>query len=438
MFEIGIILALVVLNGVFSGAEIAVVTSRRAAIEEQAERGVPGAHALLRLLDGPERFLATVQVGITVVGAAAAAFGGASLSDPLAAWLGQFPVIAEQADVLALATVVMGISFFSIVIGELVPKSLALRSGDTYALAIARPMRVLSLLTSPLVWLLSSAANLVLRPFGDSTSFTEVRHSPRELMRLVEEATRAGTVDKDAGEMASRALEMPELTVADVLVPRQEVVMLPFSASQEDLQRVLLEESHSRFPVFDGSHDNIVGYISVKDVLGLAWERQLIVLADMLRPPLVVIEKTGIVELIRQMRESRTPLAVVVDEYGGFSGIATLEDLLEELVGEIWSEHSAERVGVVEGNVDTGAVVLGTASVRDVNRTLDIELPEDGEYTTIAGLAIALAGRIPVTGNEIGAGGFRLKVLDATPRRVVKLLVTRTDSLRPPSDESPA
>lgn len=434
MFEVAIIFALVVLNGVFSGAEIAVVTSRRAAIEEQAERGVPGAKSLLHLLDSPERFLATVQVGITVVGAAAAAFGGASLSVPLAAWLAKIPMLAAQAQVLALAAVVMGISFFSIVIGELVPKSLALRSGDTYALAIARPMGILSIVTSPLVWLLSSAANLVLRPFGDSTSFTEVRHSPRELMLLVEEATRAGTVDKDAGEMASRALEMPELTVADVLVPRQEVVMLPLSASQDDLQRVLLEESHSRFPVFDGSHDNIVGYISVKDVLGLAWERQLIVLSDLLRPPLVVIEKTGIVELIRQMREARTPLAVVVDEYGGFSGIATLEDLLEELVGEIWSEHSAERVGVVEGNVDTGAVVLGTASVRDVNRTLDIELPEDGEYTTVAGLAIALAGRIPIGGSQIRAGAFVLEVLDATPRRVVKLRISRANSIRPPSE----
>lgn len=427
VFEFSVILALVLVNGLFSGAEIAVVTSRRAAIEEQAERGSAAAKALLALLDGPERFLATVQVGITVVGAGAAAFGGASLADPLAAWLTRFPLLAAQAEVLAFASVVLGISFFSIVIGELVPKSLALRHGEPYALAVARPMRFLSIIASPLVWLLSSGANLVLRPFGDSTSFTEARHSPRELMRLVEEATRAGTVDKGAGEIATRALEMPELTVADVLVPRQEVVMLSLAASPAEVERVLLEDSHSRFPVYDGNRDNIVGYISVKDVFGLAWERQLIVLADLLRPPLVVIEKTGVVDLIHRMRKSRTPLAVVVDEYGGFSGIATLEDLLEELVGEIWSEHSTKRDGIIEGNLDIGAVVLGATPVREVNRLLNIELPEDGEYTTMAGLAIALAGRIPTTGAQLDLPGLRLTVLDATPRRVVKVLLDRKE-----------
>ncbi len=425
VFELSIILVLVLVNGLFAGAEIAVVTSRRAAILEQAERGSASAKALVRLMDSPERFLATVQVGITVVGAGAAAFGGASLTDHLAGWLMHFPVLAPHAEVLAFTTIVMGISFFSIVVGELVPKSLALRHSEPYALAIARPMQVLSLLASPLVWVLSSAANLVLRPFGDSTSFTEARHSARDLLRMVDEATRAGTVDKGAGEIASRALEMSSLTAADVLVPRQEVIMLSLSASPAEIERILLEDSHSRFPVYDGRQDNIVGYISVKDVFGLAWERQLIVLSDLLRPPLIVIERLSILELFHQMRKSRTPLAVVVDEYGGFSGICTLEDLFEELVGELWSEHSIERSGSIEGTLDDGALVQGAATVRDINRGLDIDLPEEGEYTTMAGLVIALAGRIPTTGTQVETGGFTLTVLEATPRRVLKVLISR-------------
>ena len=286
-------------------------------------------------------------------------------------------------------------------------------------------MRVLSLMASPLVWVLSSAANLVLRPFGDSTSFTEASHSARDLLRMVDEATRAGTVDKGAAEIASRALEMSELTAADVLVPRQEVVMVALSASPAEIERILLEDSHSRFPVYDGTRDNIVGYISVKNVFGLAWERQLIVLADLLRPPLIVIERLSILELFHQMRKSRTPLAVVVDEYGGFSGICTLEDLFEELVGELWSEHSIERSLAIEGSLETGAVVPGAATVRDVNRGLDIQLPEEGEYTTMAGLVIALAGRIPTTGTQVETGGFTLTVLEATPRRVLKVLISR-------------
>jgi putative hemolysin len=421
--EFAIILLLILANGVFSGAEIALVTVRRALVEEQAERGSARARAVLQLLEDPERFLATVQVGISIVGASAAAFGGATLAGPLADYLRTFPPLAAQAHTLALGAVVAAVSFLSIVLGELVPKSLALRSAERFALFVAPPMRWLSLVARPIVWLLSSAANLVLRPLGDSTSFTEVRHSPAELLRMVGDAARAGTIHPDAGEIAVRALEMPELTVADVLVPRQEVVMIPLSATPEELQRLLLEESHSRYPVYRDSIDDIVGYVSVKDVFALVWERQLIVLADLLRPPLVVIEKTSVVELIREMREGRTQLAVVVDEYGGFAGIATLEDLLEELVGEIWSEHQEAPPDVIETRTPEGGVVLGSSTIRDVSRALDLELPDDGPYTTVAGLSIALAGRIPAIGEVLEGPGFRLTVLEATPRRVLRLRV---------------
>lgn len=416
------IVFLVLINGLFAGAEIAVVTSRRAAIAEQADRGSPAARALLEMLDQPERFLATVQVGITVVGAAAAAVGGASLADPLAQAMSRVPFLSSHSEVLALATVVVGISFFSVVIGELVPKSLALRNSEPYALLVARPMRLLSWLSSPLVWLLTSSANLVLKPFGDSTSFTEARHSPRELMRLVEEATRAGTVDKDAGEIASRALEMPELSALDVLIPRQDVLMLPLSASLADVERLLLEHAHNRFPVYEGSRENVVGYINVKDVFALG-QRPPIVISNVLRTLLVVTETTRIVELIHKMREARTPIAMVVDEYGGFSGITTLEDLLEEFVGQIWSEHSTEPTSLIEGDLESGAIVPGIAHIREVNRALEIKLPEDGEYTTMAGLAISLAGRIPAVGTELEVGDFHLHVLDATPRRVLKVCI---------------
>ena len=430
--ELLIILLLIAVNGVFSGAEIALVSVRRIRVQQLVEEGRPGAVAVKALRDEPEEFLATVQIGITVVGATAAAFGGASLANRIEPLVGRVQGLAPFAQEIALGVVVAGISYLSIVFGELVPKSLALRAAEAYALFIAQPLRAIAWLARPLVWLLTASSNLVLRPLGDRTTFTEARHSAEELQQLVEEAAQAGTVSPGIGALAARALEFEELIASDVMVPRQQVVMLPRQATHEEIRRILLEHTHNRMPVYEGDVDHVVGYVSVKDLLHVAWEERLFVLDDVLRPAWFVPQSKRAVDLLEEMRARRTPIAIVVDELGGTSGIVTLEDLVEELVGEIFSEHEAPPQSAVIVEPDGSALVRGETPVREVNRALDVELPEDGDWTTIAGLVIARAARIPQKGDVVTLDdGTRLEVVDATARRVRMLRLHRAPPLAP-------
>lgn len=426
--EIVIILVLILVNAVFAGAEIAIVTMRRGRILELAEEGRGSAKAVLALREQPERFLATVQVGITVVGATAAAFGGASIAEHVAGLIAPaHPWLAQHAQAVSLALVIAAVSYLSIVLGELVPKSLALRSSERYALLVARPLLALSFAARPLVWLLSSSANVLLKPFGDRTTFTETRHSAEEVQQIVEEAVQAGTIHPEAAEIATRALELPELTAADVLVPRRDVVAIPRNASTAELERILLEHGHSRIPVYAESIDNVVGYIAVKDLLALAWERKLIVLEDVIRPAFFVPESKRAVDLLKEMRTRHQPFAIVVDEHGGMSGIVTMEDVIEELVGEIFSENQQDTMALVHKEADGSALINASIAVRDVNRALDIELPDDGDWSTLGGLVMAVAGHMPTMGERLQLpNGIVLEVVDASPRHV------RTVRLRRP------
>jgi putative hemolysin len=423
--EVLIIVLLVLANAVFSGAEIAVVALRKNRIQELAEQGRGSARAVLALREHPEMFLATVQVGITVVGATAAAFGGSSLAERLEPYLARTPWLARHAEGVALAIVISAVSYLSIVVGELVPKSLALRGAERYALLVARPLLWLSTAARPLVWVLSASANVLLKPFGDKTTFTETRYSPDDLQQLVEEAAEAGTVHPEAAQIATRALALPELTAEEVMVPRRDVVAIAQNATPDEIRQILLEQTHSRLPVYDGVIDNVVGYIAVKDVLALAWDARLVILRDMIRPPFFVPEPKKAVDLLKEMRVRRLPFAIVVDEHGGMSGIITMEDLLEELVGEIFHEHEAGNLESIRPSSDDSVLVDGSASIRDVNRALNLELPDDGAWTTLAGYVLSLSGRMPKTGEKFTVdGGVTLEVVEASQRRVRTLRVS--------------
>jgi putative hemolysin len=417
--EIWIILALVLANGLLSGAEMAVVTVRSTRVRELVEAGKPGALALLRLREKPERFLATVQVGITVVGGIAAAYGGVSLSGPLGDAFVSWGLPAASAHELAFVLVVAGVSGLSVVLGELVPKSLALRSSERFALLAARPLSVLAVLAAPLVWLLTAASNLVLRPFGDRTTFTESRLSREEIRSLVDEASEAGTVDPDAGEIASRALDLSQLSAGEVMVHRRFVAALPQTADAAELRRAFLEAGHRRLPVHDGAIDNIVGYVSWRDVVECLWEGRQPVLADLLRQAPYVPESMPATDLLKDMQRKRQHIAFVVDEHGGFSGIVTLEDLLEELVGEIVSEHDDE-MPAIRREAEGGALVLGTSALRDIDRELDLELDRLDDSTTLGGLCVELAGgRVPRAGERLKAGEqAELEIVESSARRV--------------------
>jgi putative hemolysin len=409
----------VLANGVFAGAELAVLSMRRTRLRELTDEGNSSAKSVEKLRRDPERFLATVQIGITVIGATAAAFGGASMATRLGGVLADLGVPAQQAHSVALAVVVAFVSYLSLVLGELVPKSLALRAGERYALLIGRPLHGLSWLMRPVVWFLTASSNVVLRLFGDRTSFTEGRLSAEELQQLVEEATKQGTVDPRAGEIASRAFEMGDLTLGELMVPRERIIALRRHASAEEIRQVMLEHGHSRMPVYEGAVDNIVGYVIVKDLLGVAWEGNLIVLEDVMRPPFFLVESMRAMDALKELQKRRMQLAVVVDERGGVAGLVTVEDLVEELVGDILSEsETPEELVTREG--PTTALVQASAPLRDVNRELGLELDEDQDYSTVAGLCIALAGgAIPEPGTRLETeGGLVLEVLESSPRRV--------------------
>jgi len=418
--EIAVILALVVANGVFAGAEIAIIALRKTRLAQLVEEGRASARAVKRLRDEPERFLATVQIGITIVGATAAAFGGAALAERLAPHLAHVPGVARYADQVALALVVALVSYLTLVLGEPVPKSIGLRASERYALLVARPLLALSSIARPIVWLLTQSSNLVLRPFGDRTTFSESRLSVEEIEQLVDEAGRAGALDEPTAEIASRALAFRDLTAGDVMVPRSRVVALPRDAPPDELKRMLLEEGRSRMPVYEGTLDNIVGYVMAKDLAAMAWERHLIVLADLVRPVHFVPASARAVHVLREMQRRRTQITVVVDEHGGVAGLLTLEDLVEELVGEIIGEREQPEA-LFQREPGGTALVRGDAPIREVNRALDLELPDGEGYSTVAGLCIALAGAVPERGARLRApDGTEIEVVDASPR-VVRL-----------------
>lgn len=417
--DIMIVVAFMVANGVFAGSEIAVLSVRSTRLREYIRRRDKRALAVKKLRDDPERFLATVQICITTVGTAASVYGGATLEPYLEQQLSRVGL----GHVTSLILVVAMIVYVELIIGELVPKSLALRASARYSFLISRPLVFLSQILRPVVWALTASSNLVLRFFGDKTTFTETRLSRDELQQLVEEAAKTGSLDPRASEIASRALGFGEVTVAEVMVPRNRVVALRRGAPPDEIQRVILEEGHSRMPVYDTSIDNIIGYVVARDVLALSWEKGLVVLEDILRPPHKVPENTRALDLLRELQRRRTQMAVVVDDNGGLSGLVTAEDLIEELVGDIMSEDDVVEHYFVREPSGT-ILVQGWAAVRKVNRDLYLDLPVGKDRTTIAGLCMSLAQAIPQAGEKLTTdNGTVLEVVEASPRRVRRVRI---------------
>jgi putative hemolysin len=424
-FDFLIIFAFLLGNGLFAGAEIAILSVRKTRIRELARRKDKRAIAVETLRNHPERFLATVQIMITGFSTAAGAFGGAHLAALFVPWLR--PIVGDSADTVALVLVVVGVVFLELAVGELIPKSLGLRYSAGYSFLTARPLLVLSQILRPVVWVLEATSNLFLRLFGDRTTFTEARLSRDELQQLVEEAAKTGSVDPRASEIASRALGFGEVAVAEVMVPRARVVALRRNAPSDEVQRVILEEGHTRMPVYDGSLDNIVGYVVARDVLALAWQQGLLVLEDILRPPYKVADSARAIDCLREMQRTRTQMAVVMDEGGGTAGLVTVEDLIEELVGDIFSEDDVPESFFTREPGGT-AIVQGWAPVRKVNRDLHLDLPVGKDRTTIAGLCMSLAQAIPQAGERLTTeDGTVLEIVEASARRVRHVRVHPVD-----------
>ena len=379
--EFLVILGLILLNGVFAGAEIAVLSLRKTRLSELVEEGSRSARAVVSLREHPERFLATVQIGITVVGATAAAFGGAALAEPLQAVLEMVPFAAPFAEEAALGLVVALVSFLSLVLGELVPKSLALRAGESYALVIGRPLLGVSWLARPVVAVLTGASNLVLRAFGDSTNFTETRLSRDELQQMVDEAAASGSVDAKAGEIASRALDFANLDTYTLMVPRRDIRALSKAATPAEVLAFARGDSHARVPVYEGGLDEVVGFVNLREALAAMADDPEFTLEKVLHPVVFVPDSASAPQLLRQLQLARTHIAVVVDELGTLLGLITTEDLLEELVGETFSENDTPNAGILREAdgvwcfAGAAAVVLGHDVIGDhASGFADVEL----------------------------------------------------------------
>ena len=426
--ELLIVLLLILANGFFSGAEMAIVASRRGRLRALAEKGDRRAQAALDLASSPDRFLPTVQIGITLVGTLAAAYGGDRLVSELTVWIANQapPGIAAMARPIALTVFVMLLSFVTLLFGELVPKRLALRQAEAFARLAAPAMQLFAWIARPLVWGMSTATSAVIFLLGGRKQ-TEPSVSVDDIEHLLETGRAEGILEAVELSVASEALRLGERSVRDIMRPRIDVDALDIETPQAEIIGAIAMAGYSRLPVYEGSLDHIIGYVSIKDALRHAWMGWPIELRKMLHRPIFVPETMPLDRLLELFQKERNQLAIVLDEYGGTEGLVTLEDVLEELVGEIHDEHRQADAQAFVQREDGSWLVDGSVAVDDLVDRFGLKgepLPRD--YTTISGLVLAELERIPASGDVVTWRGLRIEVVDMDGRRIDKLLVART------------
>jgi putative hemolysin len=424
LLETFIILLLIILNGLLAMSELAIVTSRRVRLQQMAQDGNHGAEVALELAEAPNRFLSTVQVGITLVGIFAGAIGGATIAQALNGLLVQLPLIEPYASAISLVVVVGTITFFTVVLGELVPKRVALQNTERIAAAVARPMRSLSVLTWPIVRLLGLTTDAVLSLLRleaqPKTSLTE-----EEIRMLVEQGAQAGIIEQVERDMVESVFLLGDRPLEAIMTPRPEIVWLDVNMPDEQVRQVVKSSSHSRFPVCDGQLDKTLGLVRAKDLLAdcLAGER--LRLREVMQEPLFAPENAQALRVLERFRETGIHLAMLVDEYGGIEGLVTSFDILEAIVGDIPTMAEINQPPIVQREDGTW-LVDGLISIEDFKRAFDVgSLPSEGKYQTLAGFVVHMLGSLPSPGDHFGYGGFRFEVADMDGRRVDKVLLKK-------------
>jgi putative hemolysin len=429
-FEIIVIALLIGVNGVFVAAEIALVTVRRSRIRQLTDEGDKRAKRVARMTDRPGRLLATIQLGITFIGFLAAAFAGASIAGQLAGWLGDFGPLSGSADVLALLIITLIVSLVTIVFGELVPKTLALAHAERYALALARPVEVMGVILSPVVWFLTTVTHGITRLLGVG-DVTDEAITSEELRILVERGSEQGTIEAEEEQMIGGVLELGEQRAHEVMVARVDMVSLAVDASLSEIIETIVGEGHSRIPVYEDNIDNIIGLLYAKDLLPyLVGEDRPPSIRRLLRTPLFVPESMLVDDLLRSLQRRRVHIAVVLDEHGGTAGLVTIEDLLEEIVGEIQDEYDEEEPMIVPLG-DHDARIDGRADVDDMLEHFDATLEGDDqqEFDTVGGLVYHYIGGVPKVGDEVVVDGLKLTVEATDGRRVRTVHVVHTPTV---------
>ena len=421
--EIVIILLLIVLNGVFSMSELALISVRRARLAVLERKGVPGAATARILAEDPQLFLPTVQVGITLVGILAGVFGGARISARVAGWLARVPYVSRFADDVALALVVLLITYLTLVIGELVPKQLALRGPEAIAAVVARPLAMLSRVTAPIVWVLGKSSGLVMRLLG-ATREKRPAVTEEELRALLAEGAQAGVLETEERDMIERVLRLADKPVRAIMTPRTELVWIDRTDPKRDIVATLKAAPHSRFVVCDGSVDNVVGVVQAKDILDRILDGGELSITAALRQPMIVPDTVTALDALERLKADQLGLALVMDEYGSFEGVVTAADVLEAIVGDPADTAPGSGEGIEP--VDGVLVMDGLMPVDELKaRLLLPDLPAEGSYHTLAGLLLALLRRVPRAGDRIVFAGWRFEVMAMDGRRVERVQASR-------------
>ena len=434
--ELVIIVLLTLLEGFFVAGEIALVSIRRSRVEQLVDEGRPGARRVRRLLDEPGRFLAVSQLGLTVIGFFASAYAAVSLVDSLKRVLE--PVAGSNAEGIALVIVTVLLALFTIVFAELVPKTLALANAERVAIALSLPIEFLARALSPLIALLTGITSAIAKLFGANVT-NEAQITAEELRLIVERGGEQGILEAEEEQMINAVIELGSRRVHEVMVPRIAMAAMPATATFDEAIDTIVEHGHSRIPVYDESVDEILGILYAKDLLPFLREAAgpRPELRSLLRTPVYIPESMTIDDLLHEFQRRKVHIAIVLDEYGGTAGLVTIEDLLEEIVGEIQDEYDVEEPMVVRLSEDE-ARLDGRASVDELEELFDahLGLEDEDEYDTIGGLIYHRIGGVPTPGDRVEVNGLTLTVETTDGRRVGKVLVVRRrDEGNPSPDE---
>jgi putative hemolysin len=422
--ELVIVILLIIANGVFAMSETAFVSARKVRLQQWANEGNVKAAAAVELVNSPNRLLSTVQLGITLIGILAGAFGGASLAEAVAVYISAISWLAPYSAAIALALVVLCITYLSLVVGELVPKRIALNNPERIAMFMVTSMRVLSTITSPFIYLLSLSTEGILRLIGLRPS-TEPPITEEEINVLIEEGTQIGTFEAAEQDMIERIFRLGDRRVSILMTHRPDIVWLDTNDAPQEINQVIRKSTFSRFPVCEGSLDNVLGMVHVKDLFLQCMTGQLLDVKAVLQEPLYVLESTSTLKVLELFKQTGTQAALVIQEYGDIEGLITLNDILEAIVGDISSRDDLDHPQAVERE-DGSWLLDGMLPIDELKDILHIrELPEEasGDYNTLAGFVLLNLGHVPKTGDHFEWDRFRFEVIDMDGRRIDKVLV---------------
>ena len=425
--DVIVIAGLILLNALFAMSELAIVSARPARLKVSAEGGHKGARTALALAADPGKFLSTVQIGITLVGIIAGAYSGASLGGPTAERLVALGMPADWAEEVGFAIVIALTTYFSLVVGELVPKQIALRSAEQIAMIAAVPMALIARIAAPFVWLLDRSSSFLVRVLGARGKGGQSL-TAEELHLVFAEATRSGVIEEEERQIMTGIMRLADRPVRELMTPRTELDTIDRRATEAEVRAAIKDSPHSLLPVADGSPDNIVGVVKVKDVLAVLLNGRKVQLARLMRKAEVIPDQLDAMDALRLLQQSDVAMALVHDEYGHLEGVVTPADLLSAIVGNFVSHQDEGDEPMVVEREDGTLLVAGSLPADALADRLTIELPEDRDYATAAGFALSVMKKLPHEGEHFHEQGWRFEVVDMDGRKIDKLLVSRVAS----------